>query len=211
MSETKHICRNDLRKNRNGFCPPTLPLNCPCLARLYQISFLDGWTTDDLKYQWKKDDPVQITKDLHLPRFTLEKYVSDYCNIKTNTGELPPPPFSLLLTSYLSFSGEYSCLTVDLTFKREFSYYLLTIYVPCCMLVIVSWVSFWLDSRSVPARVALGVTTLLTMSTQTAGVNRSLPPVAYTKVFCHQGPPVCRVRKTGSCQLSNCARSTLSN
>jgi len=32
-------------------------------------------------------DPVQITKDLHLPRFTLEKYVSDYCNIKTNTGE----------------------------------------------------------------------------------------------------------------------------
>ena len=33
-----------------------------------------------------------------------------------------------------------------------------------------------------PARVALGVTTLLTMSTQIAGVNRSLPPVAYTKV-----------------------------
>ena len=32
-------------------------------------------------------------------------------------------------------------MTVDLTFKREFSYYLLTIYVPCCMLVIVSWVT----------------------------------------------------------------------
>ena len=68
-------------------------------------------------------------------------------------------------------------------FKREFSYYLLTIYVPSCMLVIVSWVSFWLDNRSVPARVALGVTTLLTMSTQIAGVNRSLPPVAYTKAI----------------------------
>ena len=55
---------------------------------------------------------------------------------------------------------------MDLTFKREFSYYLLTIYVPCCMLVIVSWVSFWLDPNAVPARVSLGVTTLLTMSTQ---------------------------------------------
>ncbi len=44
-------------------------------------------------------------------------------------------------------------------------------------------VSFWLDSKSVPARVSLGVTTLLTMSTQTAGVNRSLPPVAYTKAI----------------------------
>lgn len=81
------------------------------------------------------------------------------------------------------FAGEYSCLTVDLTFKREFSYYLLTIYVPCCMLVIVSWVSFWLDPNAVPARVSLGVTTLLTMSTQTASINNSLPPVAYTKAI----------------------------
>ena len=39
-----------------------------------------------------------------------------------------------------SCSGEYSCLSVDLVFKRQFSYYLITIYVPGCMLVIVSWV-----------------------------------------------------------------------
>ena len=80
-------------------------------------------------------------------------------------------------------SGEYSCLSVDLVFKRQFSYYMITIYVPGCMLVIVSWVSFWLDPHAVPARVALGVTTLLTMSTQTASINNSLPPVAYTKAI----------------------------
>ncbi|KAG7176463.1 Glutamate-gated chloride channel-like 15, partial [Homarus americanus] len=78
-------------------------------------------------------------------------------------------------------SCAYSCLKVDLLFKREFSYYLLTIYIPCCMLVIVSWVSFWLDQNAVPARVSLGVTTLLTMATQTSGINQSLPPVSYTK------------------------------
>ena len=50
------------------------------------------------------------------------------------------------------------------------------------MLVIVSWVSFWLDAKSVPARVSLGVTTLLTMSTQTSSINNTLPPVSYTKV-----------------------------
>ena len=92
---------------------------------------------------------------------------------------ITPDPFFIIFC----FSGEYSCLTVDLTFKREFSYYLLTIYVPCCMLVIVSWVSFWLDPNAVPARVSLGVTTLLTMSTQTASINNSLPPVAYTKAI----------------------------
>lgn len=51
------------------------------------------------------------------------------------------------------------------------------------MLVIVSWVSFWLDANAIPARVALGVTTLLTMATQTTGINNSLPPVSYTKAI----------------------------
>ena len=73
-------------------------------------------------------------------------------------------------------------MKVNLLFKREFSYYLIQIYIPCCMLVIDSWVSFWLDANAVPARVSLGVTTLLTMATQTTGINNSLPPVSYTKV-----------------------------
>lgn len=83
----------------------------------------------------------------------------------------------------LNITGEYSCLTVNLDFKREFSYYLIQIYIPCCMLVIVSWVSFWLDPNAIPARVSLGVTTLLTMATQISGINASLPPVSYTKAI----------------------------
>ncbi|XP_014597859.1 PREDICTED: glutamate-gated chloride channel isoform X3 [Polistes canadensis] len=150
----------------------SLTLSCPMNLKLYpldkQICSLRmasyGWTTTDLVFLWKQGDPVQVVKNLHLPRFTLEKFLTDYCNSKTNT-------------------GEYSCLKVDLLFKREFSYYLIQIYIPCCMLVIVSWVSFWLDQSAVPARVSLGVTTLLTMATQTSGINASLPPVSYTKAI----------------------------
>lgn len=68
-------------------------------------------------------------------------------------------PYILSLTQFILpciLIGEYSCLKVDLLFKREFSYYLIQIYIPCCMLVIVSWVSFWLDQGAVPARVSLG-------------------------------------------------------
>uniref|UniRef100_A0A1B6DYL5 Glutamate-gated chloride channel n=1 Tax=Clastoptera arizonana TaxID=38151 RepID=A0A1B6DYL5_9HEMI len=150
----------------------SLTLSCPMNLKLFpldkQVCQLImgsyGWTTDDLVFLWKEGDPVQVVKNLHLPRFTLEKFLTDYCNSKTNT-------------------GEYSCLKVDLLFKREFSYYLIQIYIPCCMLVIVSWVSFWLDQSAVPARVSLGVTTLLTMATQTSGINASLPPVSYTKAI----------------------------
>ena len=45
---------------------------------------------------WQRQDPVQIGKGISLPRFVIEKYSSDYCNVKTSTGKLNNA-FSLLL------------------------------------------------------------------------------------------------------------------
>ena len=91
--------------------------------------------------------------------------------------------FTNLFSFHFLVTGSYSCLRVSLLFKREFSYYLIQIYIPCCMLVIVSWVSFWLDPNATVARVSLGVTTLLSMATQISGINASQPPVSYTKAI----------------------------
>jgi len=150
----------------------SLVLACPMDLKYYPLDKQNctiemasyGYLDEDLKFLWKEINPVQIAKPLNLPRFTLETYDTAYCTSRTTT-------------------GAYSCLRVDLMFKREFSYYLIQIYIPCCMLVIVSWVSFWLDPNAIPARVSLGVTTLLTMATQISGINASLPPVSYTKAI----------------------------
>ncbi|MCP9264143.1 Glutamate-gated chloride channel [Dirofilaria immitis] len=61
-------------------------------------------------------------------------------------------------------------------------YYLIQLYGPTTMIVIVSWVSFWIDIHSTAGRIALGVTTLLTMTTLTSSINAKLPPVSYVKV-----------------------------
>ena len=45
-------------------------------------------------------------------------------------------------------------------------------YVPSSLIVVMSWVSFYLDRSSAPARVGLGVTTVLTMVTLMGSVNR---------------------------------------
>ncbi|KAG9509853.1 Glutamate-gated chloride channel, partial [Fragariocoptes setiger] len=150
----------------------SLVLACPMDLKYYPLDKQNctiemasyGYLDEDLKFVWKEKSPVQISKPLTLPRFTLETFVTAYCTSRTTT-------------------GAYSCLRVDLIFKREFSYYLIQIYIPCCMLVIVSWVSFWLDPNAIPARVSLGVTTLLTMATQISGINASMPPVSYTKAI----------------------------
>ncbi|CAL2029783.1 unnamed protein product [Caenorhabditis brenneri] len=152
----------------------SLVLSCPMSLEFYPLDrqncLIDlasyAYTTQDIKYEWKDTKPIQQKDGLRqsLPSFELQDVVTDYCTSLTNT-------------------GEYSCLRTRMVLRREFSYYLLQLYIPSFMLVIVSWVSFWLDKDSVPARVTLGVTTLLTMTTQSSGINAKLPPVSYTKAI----------------------------
>uniref|UniRef100_A0A1I8B0W2 Ig-like domain-containing protein n=1 Tax=Meloidogyne hapla TaxID=6305 RepID=A0A1I8B0W2_MELHA len=130
----------------------SLVLSCPMFLQNYpmdvQTCLIDmasyAYTDTDIEYLWKETDPVQLKPGLEssLPSFQLTNFSTGYCTSKTNT-------------------GTYSCLRTVLILRRQFSYYLLQLYIPSSMLVIVSWVSFWLDRTAVPARVTLGVTTLV--------------------------------------------------
>ena len=60
-------------------------------------------------------------------------------------------------------------------------YYLIQIYIPASLIVVISWVSFWLNRGATPARVMLGVTTVLTMTTLISSTNASLPKISYVK------------------------------
>ena len=43
-------------------------------------------------------------------------------------------------------------------------------YLPTILIVVISWVSFWMDVDSVAGRTTLGVTTLLTVSSKASGM-----------------------------------------
>ncbi|OUC43714.1 Neurotransmitter-gated ion-channel transmembrane region [Trichinella nativa] len=49
------------------------------------------------------------------------------------------------------------------------------------MVVMISWVSFWISRESAPARVTLGIMTVLTMTTLMTTTNGQLPKVSYVK------------------------------
>jgi len=59
-------------------------------------------------------------------------------------------------------------------------YYLIQMYIPSLLIVILSWISFWINMDAAPARVGLGITTVLTMTTQSSGSRASLPKVSPT-------------------------------
>lgn len=79
--------------------------------------------------------------------------------------------------------NEFACLQAKLFFRRNLGYYLAQIFVPSILIVILSWISFWIHVDAVPARISLGVLCVLTMTTQSSGIRNSLPRVSYIKAI----------------------------
>ncbi|CAB1328840.1 unnamed protein product [Coregonus sp. 'balchen'] len=126
-----------------------------------------GYTMNDLIFEWESKDknPVQVAAGLTLPQFIMrdEKELG-YCTKSYNT-------------------GKFTCIEVKFHLERQMGYYLIQMYIPSLLIVILSWVSFWINMDAAPARVALGITTVLTMTTQSSGSRASLPKVSYVKAI----------------------------
>ena len=78
--------------------------------------------------------------------------------------------------------GDFTCLKAKFFLNREYGYFIVQNYIPTILIVILSWVSFWINMDAVPARISLGVMTVLTITTHCVGIWMALPRVSYVKV-----------------------------
>jgi len=74
--------------------------------------------------------------------------------------------------------GNFSCLQVRLHFTRDKWFYYTTVFVPGLILVTSSFVTFWIEWNAEPARVMLGVTTMLNFFTTSNKFRSKLPVVS---------------------------------
>merc|ERR1711953_764431 len=123
-------------------------------------------TTEDLVFEWlpESDTPLVVDEGIELPQLELIQNFTADCTTNYST-------------------GTFTCLEVVFKFKRRLGYFMFHTYVPTCLIVMMSWISFWIKPEAVPARVTLGVTSLLTLSTQHANSQKALPPVSYIKAI----------------------------
>nr|XP_033794035.1 gamma-aminobutyric acid receptor subunit rho-2-like isoform X3 [Geotrypetes seraphini] len=123
-----------------------------------------AYTDEDLMLYWKNGNESLKTDDkISLSQFLIQKFHT--------TSRL----------AFYSSTGWYNRLYINFTLRRHVFFFLLQTYFPATLMVMLSWVSFWIDRRAVPARVSLGITTVLTMSTIITGLNASMPRVSYIK------------------------------
>ncbi|XP_065660225.1 gamma-aminobutyric acid receptor subunit pi isoform X2 [Hydra vulgaris] len=79
--------------------------------------------------------------------------------------------------------ASFSSATAKFTFCRRREYFILQIYLPCALIVAVTWISFWITPTSIPARCGISVTALLTLITMLSITNSRMPKVGYIKAL----------------------------
>ncbi|XP_075046919.1 gamma-aminobutyric acid receptor subunit delta [Mixophyes fleayi] len=125
-----------------------------------------GYSAEDILYNWSENqEQIHGLDKLELPQFTITnyKFKKEVMNFKS--------------------AGQFPRLTLCFQIKRNRGMYIIQSYVPCILLVAMSWVSFWISQSAVPARVSLGITTVLTMTTLMASARSSLPRASAIKAL----------------------------
>uniref|UniRef100_A0A7N6FDV2 Gamma-aminobutyric acid type A receptor beta4 subunit n=1 Tax=Anabas testudineus TaxID=64144 RepID=A0A7N6FDV2_ANATE len=150
---TTAACMMDLRRY------PLDEQNCTLEIESY------GYTTDDIVFFWQGgDDAVTGVDKLELPQFSI-------VDIR-------------LVSREVRFTtGSYPRLSLSFRIKRNIGYFILQTYMPSILITILSWVSFWINYDASAARVALGVTTVLTMTTINTHLRETLPKIPYVKAI----------------------------
>jgi len=111
-----------------------------------------------------KDTPVTGVENAELPQFTIIAYETNDRKEELAT-------------------GEYQRLSLSFKLQRNIGYFIFQTYLPSILIVMLSWVSFWINHEATSARVALGITTVLTMTTISTGVRSALPRISYVKAI----------------------------
>ncbi|XP_035221957.1 glutamate-gated chloride channel-like [Stegodyphus dumicola] len=112
-------------------------------------------TEDEMQLVWDKEENITQGDNIVLPQFEIIKVTSGDCKK----------------------DARFSCLKGSVTMTRRSGYYITNVYIPTCLVVFMSMLTFWIPPDAVPARVTLGVTSLLTIVTKQ--YQASLPNVSY--------------------------------
>ncbi|WAQ99505.1 GBRA4-like protein [Mya arenaria] len=130
-------------------------------CHLYVGSF--AYSIDDVIYEWRfgAQKSVEIAAGMTLSQFDL----------------LQTPCFNLTSTIR---GAPHSVLAVHFYLRRHMGFFVINVYVPCLLLVVLSWVSFWINREATSDRIALGTMTVLTMTFIGLDNRNDLPRVSYS-------------------------------
>ena len=71
-----------------------------------------------------------------------------------------------------SLLGSYTCIEIRLALQRNIILYLQQLYLPSTLIVALSFIAFWIDYKSHPARTLLSLLSIVTITTKAEGTKK---------------------------------------
>ncbi|XP_038057920.1 gamma-aminobutyric acid receptor subunit alpha-2-like [Patiria miniata] len=130
----------------------------------------NSYSEEDVVYRWLYEPEnasasIEVSEDIRFSQFSLKTWNAER---------------SVKVSDRI---GNRTQLTVKFHLARNAGFFVISTYIPCVLLVVLSWVSFWLNREATPARVALCIMTLLTITTLGWSSRAVLPKVSYAKAI----------------------------
>ncbi|XP_008209307.1 cys-loop ligand-gated ion channel subunit isoform X1 [Nasonia vitripennis] len=132
----------------------------------------ESWThnVQDMILNWD-EAPIVLADELHLTEYRLVEQWVNRSEVSYTTAQ----------QHYGHFAGNFSSISITFKLAREMGFFMMDYYIPSILIVVISWVSFWLHVDASPPRIVLGTNTILAFMTLASKVENSLPKVSYIK------------------------------
>ena len=119
-----------------------------------------SYSSSQIQLKWRNESDSQVNSAIHLDQFMFNVDLHD--NYQT-----------------IGYDITYPGLIMKITLTRVLSYHLIQTYIPSSLFVILGWLSLFIPQSSVPGRVGMGMTTILTLTAMFNGVRQNVPRVSY--------------------------------
>ncbi|GIY04787.1 glycine receptor subunit alpha-2 [Caerostris extrusa] len=114
--------------------------------------------TSDMQLNWIHPESIRVSRLLNLPQFEVGNLSLSRCDTPL-------------------YGDVFSCIAAYFTLTRRSGYFVINIYIPTVLIVFMSMLTFWIPPEAVPARITMGVTSLLTIITKQ--YQSTMPSVSY--------------------------------
>ncbi|VDO64364.1 unnamed protein product [Haemonchus placei] len=125
-----------------------------------------SYNNQEVDMQWTNwtEGLSLLKKEIILPDFVLSNYTTS-------------------IEHQIYPAGVWNELTMTFVFSRRYGWYIFQAYIPTYLTIFISWISFCLGPKMIPARTMLGVNSLLALTFQFGNIMRNLPRVSYVKAL----------------------------
>lgn len=120
---------------------------------------------DQVQLEWEE---LSLSPLINYPKLTLRLVdMSPNCSSHSKRSDDP----NALTSALWEGTNEFSCLKGRIQLSRRLSYYAIRFYGPSFLIVITSFMGFWMPVLAWPARIAIIITPLLTLVTQQSQIS----------------------------------------